>query len=266
MVGRESNEISSALESWYQRENGQYALNQLSQALQPVLDLTFGYHIAQLAPLAGIDLLADSPINHRIQVTSFGGAEAGLITSFEELPLESDSVDALVAFHCLEFSEDPHQALREMQRVLTPSGHLIIIGFNPLSFSGVLQRLKRIAGRAPWQRHTALSAHRLKDWMRLLQCPTEKLTHLYTVPPLGSGRLRSAMVRADAFCLRHNVSAGGIYMIHAIKQVAGGRKVQRRRKRERLIELAVPKSGVAPSPVPSSGVQTKSKKTAYEIR
>jgi len=35
--------------------------------------------------------------------------------------------------HTLEFTNDPHQVLREVDRVLIPEGHVVILAFNPWS-------------------------------------------------------------------------------------------------------------------------------------
>ena len=50
-----------------------------------------------------------------------------------QLPLASQSMDLVVMPHVLEFSKDPHQILREAERVLMPEGQIIIAGFNPLT-------------------------------------------------------------------------------------------------------------------------------------
>ncbi len=44
-----------------------------------------------------------------------------------ELPLPDSSVDRILLMHALEVSDDPAELLREMWRVLTPSGRMIIV-------------------------------------------------------------------------------------------------------------------------------------------
>ena len=53
------------------------------------------------------------------------------------LPIETNSIDLVLLPHILEFSSNPHQILREVQRVLMPEGHVIVCGFNPRSLWGV---------------------------------------------------------------------------------------------------------------------------------
>ena len=248
-----SSDISTALESWYARDRGRYLLDRLQQALQPILDLTFGYHILQVGPFRADSLLAGSPINHRIVAGETAGQAVSLVTEADELPLDSDSVDAVIAFHCLEFSEQPHRTLRELQRVLTPQGHLILVGFNPYSLLGIQARARGLVGKGLWREHAPLSSHRVQDWLHLLGCEVESVQRFYSLPPFGRGRFRGWIENADAWCQRYRAPIGGVYAVHAIKQVAGhNRPAQRVRRRERLIGLAVPKPAATPSPVPSS--------------
>jgi ubiquinone/menaquinone biosynthesis C-methylase UbiE len=78
------------------------------------------------------------------------------------LPLDSDSVDAIIAHHCLEFAASPHQVLREIQRVLTPrataGGRLQPVW--PVSKT----RLRGVP-RPFVSRHHPVREHRLTDWL-----------------------------------------------------------------------------------------------------
>ena len=242
-------EISRALESWYSRPQGDELFEAVRQRLKPVLDLAFGYHIMQLGPLPGRSLIVDSPINHQFYACTCSAVEASMYCHGDELPLESDSVDMLVAFHALEFDEHPHGSLREMIRVLRPHGHLVVIGYNPASLLGLYQYLRGWRSSSLWHRQRPVSARRLTDWLRLLDCELESLQHLYPLPLVGKGRLRGLISRVDNWAARHNLPGGSLYIAHGIKQIAGIRRPRpvRFRARERLVGLAVSRS---PSPTP----------------
>lgn len=253
MTRAECSEISRELESWYLRENGRYLLAESRARLQPKLDTAFGYHCAQLSFARGLDLLGSSRINHRLHISECPGENVGLVSAPHELPLASDSVDTLVTHHCLEFSAHPHQALREMQRVLTPQGQLFIVGFNPLSLLGLGARLQRYRRGGLWRHYRPLTEHRLVDWLHLLGCEVQSREHFYTLPPTGGTRLRGLISNADGWCSKHAHPLGGVYLLHAVKQVGGHARVQREpwRRRGRLIGLTVPKP--APTPTPRQG-------------
>jgi SAM-dependent methyltransferase len=241
------------LESWYSSGNGQYLLQHVRQSLESSLDTAFGYHILQLGVSREQSLLECSSINHRMYAAQHVGGAVGLVAHSEELPLESDSIDILIAHHTLEFDSNPHQALREMQRVLAPQGHMVIIGFNPYSAFGTAAALKGLSRRSAWHQHHPVGRHRLTDWLHLLGCEVQACSYLYAVPPLGGGKLREYMIRCDRWLNTHNVPIGGLYVLHAIKQVTGANRPRRRllSSGERLMGLAVPKPTTAPSPTPS---------------
>lgn len=242
------------LETWYTHINGQYLLGATRDAVQDLLDTSFGYHILQLGVSGGRPLCEGSPIHHRLYVAQQPGAGVGLVADPEELPLESDSVDAIIAHHCLEFAANPHQVLREIQRVLTPQGQLLIVGFNPFSLFGCKTYLRRMLRDPLWSRHRPVSEHRLTDWLHLLGCEVMETRRLFCLPPVGSGRLRRAVEACDHWTTQHNLPFGGLYIMHATKQVAGLHRPRRalRMRRARLIGL-VPKPAPTPAPRAASG-------------
>lgn len=253
MTSTQFSDIFHELESWYDSDRGQYLVAQLQRALQPMLDTTFGYHILQLGPSAGHRLLGECPINHRIFGAPHSSTAAGLLCNADELPLESDSVDAVLALNCLEFADNPHQVLRELQRVLRPQGRLLLVGFNPFSLAGISHKLRGLSRNSLWRYQQSVGEKRLTDWLYLLGCEVQESRRLYTLPPLGGENIRAWLQTADAWCSRHNLPVGGVYVMHAVKQVPG---MHRQRpafklRSERLIGLAVPKPGAAPSPTPS---------------
>jgi SAM-dependent methyltransferase len=253
-MSSQSNPTSQHLKSWYQRKNGRYVLASLRAALQPILDISFGYHILQMGVAPGCELYEQSTINHRIYTGDQLGPAVSLVAHGDELPLESDSVDTLIAHHSLEFASNPHGVLREMQRVVAPQGQLLIIGFNPYSLLGAGAAARRIFARDPlWRQQHPLSRHRLTDWLYLVGCEVQSCSHVYGLPPVGSGKLNTWLAKADAWSNAHNFPAGGLYVLHAIKQVSAQNKprILLRERGGRLIGLAVPKPGAAPSPAPA---------------
>jgi SAM-dependent methyltransferase len=242
-------DILTALEHWYTCGNGPYLLQSTRNAVQDLLDTSFGYHILQLGVSGGQPLCKGSPINHRLYCAPRIGDGVGLVADADELPLESDSVDAIIAHHCLEFTANPHQVLREIQRVLTPQGQLLVIGFNPFSLLGCKNRLRGALRDPLWSRHQPVGEHRLTDWLRLLGCEVLERRRLYCLPPIGSGRLRNMVVAGDRWSAQHNLPFGGLYILHATKQVAGLHRPRRqlRPRRARLVGL-VPKPAPTPAP------------------
>jgi SAM-dependent methyltransferase len=115
------------------------------------------------------------------------------VLSPEQLSVRSDCIDVVVMPHTLEFCADPHQALREADRVLIPEGHLVLCVFNSLSLWGLRRVLER-RQRSPWNGR-ALAVRRLKDWLSLLGFETRSVSYFYRAPPLSHGSLSSEMRR-----------------------------------------------------------------------
>lgn len=251
-MSSDSSDISPQLETWYARDSAAHLLSAIERSIHPLLDVAFGYHTLQIGPLSSPNLLADSPINHRIIASQHPGAGVGLICESDQLPLDSDSVDMLIALHALEFHPQPHQCLREMQRVLAPHGHLLVIGFNPYSLLGMSQWLRGMLGQPLWRAHQAVSQRRLNDWLNLVGCQVESVHHLGHMWLPGRRAYRGLGSRLEQWSARRNLPAGSVYVTHAIKQVPNVRpRPQPLRARRGLIGLGVVKpaaTSVVPPP------------------
>ena len=244
---RECSDISAELESWYGRETNRRLHAAVNSALEPLLETAFGYHLLPIGQTRGQPLYAGSRIGHCAYLAPEAGAGVSVVARHDELPVESDSVDVVIAHHCLDFTERPHEVLRELHRVLTPHGQLFLLGFNPLAPGCGARRLRGLAGHPLWQGLSPVSAHRLLDWLRLLGLETQSSSYLHPLPVIGNGRLARYARRVNQWSQAASLPLGELYLVHAIKQV-GGRvpPVRRARPSARLIGLAVPSPAAAP--------------------
>jgi len=248
---RECSDISTELESWYATPAGRSIQASVQAALEPALETAFGYHLLQVGLTRQQPLFGTSRIRHRAYTAPRPGHEVTLVAEHDELPLESDSVDVIVAHHCLDFALEPHQVLRELQRVLT-HGQLLLLGFNPWSLLGAVHRLRGLGGNPLWQGHRPVSSSRLLDWLRLLGCEAESCRYLSPVSVMGEGRVGRSAAAVNGWSEGHGLPLGDIYLVHAIKQVGGSaRPLRRARRGARLIGLGV--ANPAPTPTPRQG-------------
>ena len=121
---------------------------------------------------------------------SHNDATVNLYCIPEQLPFDTKSVSLVVLPHVLEFSDYPHQILREVDRVLVPEGHLVILGFNPLSLWGLVSVFRR--NRMPWNGRFSTLA-RIKDWLQLLNFELMAGKMIYHRPPVQSERIRGRL-------------------------------------------------------------------------
>jgi len=210
----------NSLHEWFNTPLGAYLLEREQAYLDKATPDIFGYHAVQMG-LPEFELLHESRIAHRMKVAPAGPAD--LMASFEELPLATQSVDLAVLPHVLEFSQHPHEILREVDRIMIPEGRIIIIGFNPWSLFG-LRRSLGSANHYPWNGRF-VSLIRIKDWLQLLGFDVSAGSLACYVPPFVSEkwirRLRFMEPAGD----RWWGIGGGVYMLQAIKRVRGMRVI-----------------------------------------
>lgn len=163
------------------------------------------------------------------------GAISNLCCDFLELPFATQSIDLLVMPHTLEFSEEPHQLLREAERVLLPEGRLVITGFNTLSLWGVRDSLGRWRRNPPAPHIPHLIAFaRMKDWLKLLGFELSRGRFGCYRPPLSSAHWLERFAFLEAAGNRWWPIFGATYILVALKRERGMRLVGPNRKRRGL--------------------------------
>ncbi|PHS71463.1 MAG: methylase [Methylophaga sp.] len=176
------------MSEWWKSPLGQSVLMQEQALLQDFSGYFQGYCQLQI----GVDqkILPNVPQTHCQKVMA---SSADVEGHDEALPFKSHSLDTLLLSHVLEFSADPHQVLREVERVLVADGTLVLCCFNPWSLWG-LRRLFSWQDNPPWQGHFFTQA-RIKDWLALLNFEVVATEKYLFRPPVRSacwfGRLRS---------------------------------------------------------------------------
>ncbi|MGQ0657641.1 MAG: class I SAM-dependent methyltransferase [Chromatiales bacterium] len=210
------------LEGWFEREPGRSLLEAVAGRLDALLPNLFGYHIVQLGSFRNAPLLAASRISHQVVL---GIAPAAGMTAPHvvrctagALPIASDCVDVAVLPYVLEFEEDPHQVLREVDRVLIGEGHVVIVGFNPWSCWGLWRLMLAWSETPPWC-NRFLRLGRIKDWLHLLGFEVTSASRLFFRPPLRSARMLRHLAFMEKFGRRLLPFAGGAYVVVAKKRL-----------------------------------------------
>ena len=164
-----------------------------------------------------------------------GGHYSPLVADLDAIPLLDNSIDFILLHHTLEFSENPHQVLREVARVLSPGGNLVIVGFNKWSLLGLRRWFSLITGvTAPWAHHP-LSTGRLVDWMYLMSCEPMSIARGFYGLPIQYRRGLKWFKGFDDYLMRATAPCGGFYMLHATKLLFG--RSQQKRSIDRAADL-----------------------------
>jgi SAM-dependent methyltransferase len=216
---------NDALAEWFESPRGKYVLSWEQVQVDNAVDDVFGFHAVQVG-LPGIDFLRENRMPLKIRAGK--GPLSTLQCSPEHLPLASHSIDLLVLPHVLEFSDNPHQILREAERVLMPEGQVVICGFNPLSLWGLRRRVGATLGwnqgTYPWE-GKFIGLLRLKDWLSLLGFELNGGRFGCYAPPFAQSRWLERSEFMEKAGERWWPIAGGIYTVRAVKRHVGLRIV-----------------------------------------
>lgn len=193
----------------------------------------FGFNALQIG-LPQIDALHANRMPHKwlsdthLPTAADTGHQApvAIVHDFAELPFASQSIDLVVLPHVLEFAAEPHQVLREVERVLIPEGQVIVCGFNPASLWGARQASARLTGGAYLPRHGEfISLPRLKDWLKLLNMEVGRGHFGCYAPPCMTDKWLTRFAFMEKAGERWWPYLGAVYMVQAIKRVKGMRLV-----------------------------------------
>ncbi|HEY9398108.1 MAG TPA: class I SAM-dependent methyltransferase [Burkholderiales bacterium] len=211
----------STLVDWFGTPKGAYVLEWEFAQFDSAVEDVFGFIAVQVGS-PQLDFLRANRVPVRTRI----GRDAGCHVRGEPfaLPLASQSVDLIVLPHVLEFSDTPHQILREAERVLRPEGHIVISGFNPLSLWGVKRMIAHRRGEYPW-RGDFIGLLRLRDWLKLLGFELNGGRFGCYAPPFSSTKWLQRSAFMESAGDRWWPIAGGVYVVRAVKRVHGMRVV-----------------------------------------
>lgn len=202
------------LDNWLQTAQGRYVLDWEHKSVDAAVTDIFGFNALQLG-FPQCDFLRANRIalHQRVDEAGRGDVQCELTA----LPFATQSTDLIVLPHVLEFHADPHQILREIERVLIPEGQLIILGFNPMSLWGAHKKL-HCGSEFPFNGNY-LSMLRLKDWLKLLGFEVDRGICGCFAPPIEQQKWINRWHFMENAGPKWWSFAGGVYLLRAIKRV-----------------------------------------------
>ncbi len=206
------------LRSWYRTPVGRLLEAAEQQALAQRMDCLTGAALLQLGGFGAQPRLS-AHTGRQWLGEPLGTESADCRLNFEQLPLQSGSIDILVLVHVLEFSERPDAVFREAERVLAADGTMLLLAFNPWSSWGIVRAWRGHPGAAaPWGGRY-LSCGRTRDWLTVLGLEVRSTDYLYFRPPWNNQTAQQRLQpleRAGRVCLPW---FGGVYLSVARKHV-----------------------------------------------
>jgi SAM-dependent methyltransferase len=136
-----------------------------------------------------------------------------------QLPIATDSVDVVFLPHVLDFVADPHQLLRETERILIPEGRLLVFGLNPWGLWGLWKLLRQRSGKLPWCGQF-VSQRRLNDWLSLLGFEVEVNEPVMFRPPLHNETVMNNLEFLERLGRRLWPALSNGYVVQAVRRVS----------------------------------------------
>jgi SAM-dependent methyltransferase len=223
------------LRTWLRSPLGQSLLAQEKAVLAEPLEDVFGLHLMQVGLWGdGLELIGAARVQSKSLWAREPSAGVAVCGDPAALPTRSDSVDAVLLPHTLEFVDDAYALLRELDRVLVAEGQLIVLGFSALGSWSWRHRMTQ--GGFPPGLQRLLREGRVRDWFGLLGFEVVMSKRYLFVPPFA--RLQSERSRRffSALALLAPPLFANGYLLKARKRVyARPRPRLRWRERRRLV-------------------------------
>lgn len=222
-----------ALDEWLATPLGRTLLARERAAVADALDRVFGTQFLQVGHWGTQQTFLPLARTQRRALVAEPEAPGDFISHASSLAVQSGSVDAVLLPHTLEFEPEPHEVLREVDRVLVGEGHLIVLGFEPWSWWSLRHRISE-QGFPPGLDYM-LSQGRLRDWLRLLGFDVlEVRRFLHTLPlsRLHGGAVERALENIGG---KLGGQFGSVYLLKAKKRVYTLTPVRPKRRRARSL-------------------------------
>ena len=199
------------------------------------VDDVFGFRAVQIG-LPEVDFLRQNRIPYRFTLALEPGA--ALAADPLQLPLASQSIDLVVLPHVLEGHPNPHDVLREVERVLMPEGQVVISGFNTASLWRARQLFASRHNGAPWDAKF-IGLLRLREWLRVLGFELNGGKFGCYAPPFRNEIWLKRFHFMEKAGARWWPVTGGVYVVRAVKRVHAMRIVTPAWRQERARRRAL---------------------------
>lgn len=207
--------------SWYQQHPGSWLLDIERSELANILTRSYGDHLMQIGGTEDLLHSVDSPIMHRFQLITERSLSQNkypqIHANLRELPILPGTINVALLIHVIEFAKYPVRLLEEIYQGLAPGGQIIILGFNPWSYWGLLKMFKG-KKESPWNGKFWSRGH-IKQWLRGYDYSIDVNKTLCFRSPHGKSRNRELTLFIEAFGQLCFPTLGGIYLIAATKKV-----------------------------------------------
>lgn len=200
---------------WDELPVGEAMQKALSQVCDEFSQRIFGYYFVKLGNLSSQITLPKCQIRQQIHYTQTAISGSHVMGHSHSLPFQENAIDGFLLANELDFAQDPHQVLREVDRTITGSGYVIITGFNPLSLAGLV-KYSPFKPSSPLKEARFFSVARIKDWLHLLGF--EIVEQQYLLPSTLFFSSEKSVMRQSKWVNTYLPWTGSMYVILARKR------------------------------------------------
>ena len=212
-----SHPAEPSLGDWLATPLGRRCLANEQRLMRRALERVFGELCVQIGGWGPRNAFLRYARTQRSAVVDWrDGSGADVLSDSEQLAIATDSVDAVLLPHTLEQTSSPHALLREVDRVLRPDGHLIVLAFEPAGLWGMRHLLSSRGYPAGNER--MIFEGRLRDWLELLSFDVASAVRYCHTLPIENAR-RLAVFPREEWAQRWMPLLAGGYLLRAQKRV-----------------------------------------------
>ena len=230
---------SPAIHRWLETPLGEAVVAREETLLHEALADVFGFEMLQIGNWGEAGrLVTGARTQHRSWISPDASGPGAIRAELDRLPVATASVEAVLLPHTLEFAPNPHELLREVERVLVGEGHLLVCGFNPRGPWGVRHLVSR--RRFPPPAVRLMSETRVRDWLRLLGFEVASAQRYLFAPPWAQvlpERSRSWLERQGPVLAP---PLAGAYLLKARKRVLALTPIRPAWTRRPVVVVAAP--------------------------
>ncbi len=174
-----------ALDNWFKTPQGLAVEDFFANELTHLNGFLHGETLLQLGSCGNNSWLQSLHFFHKWLATFYLTESTTFISSYNQLPIDRESVDCIVAPLILEAFKLSNSPIDEIDRILKPMGYVVFFGINPLSLWGLELRFKGLStyGSLQAKAKSVFSVQRAMLHRGYIQC---YLSSFYYVPPVSS--------------------------------------------------------------------------------
>lgn len=131
-----------ALDEWFNTPQGIDISDFFKSELSHLNGLLYGETLLQLGASGKNSWLQALHYCHKWQASSYSSPVSTLISSFNQLPMDRNSIDCIIAPLVMEVFDIAKSPIDEIDRILKPMGYVVFFGVNPLSLWGINLRFR----------------------------------------------------------------------------------------------------------------------------